>query len=84
MDNQFKETKLGKIRDIPNYYAPEILRGESINEKADLWSLGIIIYDLYFKEFPFSGQGEMEVYKNIRKGQNFKNTTDKTLDDLIK
>ena len=84
LDNEFKETKLGKIRGIPNYYAPEILRGESINEKADLWSLGIIIYDLYFKEFPFSGQGEMEVYKNIQKGQNFKNTTDKTLDDLIK
>ena len=33
--------------------APEILKGEEYNYKADLWSIGIIIYRLYFGKFLF-------------------------------
>ena len=33
--------------------APEILKGEEYNYKADLWSIAIIIYRLYFGKFPF-------------------------------
>ena len=35
------------------YMAPEILKGEEYNYKADLWSIAIIIYRLYFGKFPF-------------------------------
>jgi len=35
--------------------APEILKGEEYNYKADLWSIRIIIYRLYFGKFPFIG-----------------------------
>lgn len=30
----------------PLYMAPEVLRGEQYNSKADLWSLGIILYEM--------------------------------------
>ena len=36
-----------------SYMAPEILNGESYDLKCDLWSLGIIIYILYFREHPY-------------------------------
>ena len=36
--------------------APEILEGLDYNNKCDLWSIGVIINQLAFKEFPYSGQ----------------------------
>lgn len=33
--------------------APEVVRCEEYNEKADLWSVGVMIYQLYFKELPY-------------------------------
>ena len=36
-----------------NYMAPEILMEEPYDLKCDLWSLGIIIYILYFREHPY-------------------------------
>ena len=34
--------------------APEIIKGEMYNEKCDLWSLGIIIYMLYFHKYLYN------------------------------
>ena len=33
--------------------------------KADLWSVGIIIYLLLFKDIPNSGNNELEILKQI-------------------
>ena len=47
------------------YMAPEILQGKPYTDKCDLWSLGINIYQMYFKDFPYKGRMDMELYKNI-------------------
>ena len=47
-------------------YAPEILNGEKYTKKSDLWSLGILIYLLSFKEYPFIGENKEEVLSNIQ------------------
>ena len=63
---------------------PEILKGESNFEKCDLWSLGIIIYFFYFKEFPYKGKYKKEVLHEIDRGNKIiKKTRDSDLDDLI-
>ena len=50
--------------------APEILRGEkNINEKSDLWSVGVIIYFLFFKEYPYKGIKKDELLDQIRFGE---------------
>ena len=66
--------------------APEILNGEKYNSKCDIWSLGIIIYQLYFKEYPFKGDNEIALLRNIdNNGQKYlKNTNDPNLDYLIR
>ena len=66
--------------------APEILNGEKYNSKCDIWSLGIIIYQLYFKEYPFKGDNEIALLRNINNnGQKYlKNTNNPNLDDLIR
>ena len=52
----------------PLTMAPEILEGDNnYNNKCDLWSIGIIIYQLYFKEYPYKGLTPVAIYKNIDK-----------------
>lgn len=37
----------------PATMAPEILNNEDYNEKCDIWSLGIVIYQLLYGKNPF-------------------------------
>ena len=66
--------------------APEIIKDEKYNSKCDLWSLRIIIYQLFFKEYPFKGNNEIALLRKINNdGQKYlKKTNDSKLDDLIR
>ena len=67
------------------YIAPEILNGKKYNYKCDLWSLGIIIYMLYFKENPFRGCSQKSIISKLEKmGKNFlKKSGNSIFDNLI-
>ncbi len=66
--------------------APEILAGEEHDIKCDLWSLGVIIYQLFFKKYPYDGETEVAIYKKIKNlGQSIiQRTGDEKFDNLIK
>ena len=68
-----------------NFNAPEILEGDEYDEKCDLWSLGVIIYILCFKKYPFRGVTEDAILYEINKnGQEcLQKTGNDKLDDLI-
>ena len=65
--------------------APEILNNEKYNDKCDLWSLGIIIYQLYTKEFPYHSPVEKGILEQIKKkGKKVLNVIkDEKLKDLL-
>ena len=44
------------INGTPITMAPEVLKGQNnlICDKSDIWSLGIIIYYMLFKEYPYN------------------------------
>ena len=46
--------------------APEIVIMEDYNEKSDLWSLGVNIYQLYTKKYPYFARFEMGILKEIK------------------
>ena len=66
--------------------APEVIKGKEYNYKCDLWSLGIIIYQLLFKEYPYKGENEYVLLQNITNfGQKIlRKSGDSKLDDLIR
>mmetsp|Transcript_19043 Transcript_19043/g.41987 ORF Transcript_19043/g.41987 Transcript_19043/m.41987 type:complete len:625 (-) Transcript_19043:60-1934(-) len=49
----------------PLYMAPEILRHEPYDAKADLWSVGAILYELLLGRTPFSGSNPLQLLANI-------------------
>ena len=65
--------------------APEVLEGGNCDNKCDLWSIGVIIYQLLFNEFPFKGSTEFELLRSIHSlGLScLKQSKDKNLNDLI-
>ena len=75
-------TKSNSIEGVCFTTAPEILKGESISKKSDLWSLGIIIYYMLFKEYPYNGKTE-EILNQINSNKILKNIHEKELNDLI-
>ena len=51
----------------PLYMAPEILRYQKYDAKADLWSVGAILFEMVAKRPPFTGSNPMELLQNIER-----------------
>ena len=50
-----------------HYMAPEVIKGNNYNNAADYWSIGIIIYELFYGRLPF-GNGEnnpLNIFREI-------------------
>lgn len=54
-----------KQRGSREYYAPEILRKQIFNNSVDLWSLGILIYELFEGKTPFEHDNIFVQQQNI-------------------
>ena len=62
--------------------APEILSNEKYDDKCDLWSLGVVIFQLYARKYPYKGVCESDILKKIEKdGQS---VLDEIKDEQIK
>ncbi|GES74181.1 Pkinase-domain-containing protein [Rhizophagus clarus] len=52
----------------PLYMAPEILRYEKYDAKADLWSVGAVLYEMSVGKPPFRAQNHVDLLRKIEKG----------------
>ena len=63
--------------------APEILIKGNYSLKSDLWSLGVILYYLMFKEYPYNEKNEYQLIQQIIKGKKLKKSKNEEFNDLI-
>jgi serine/threonine protein kinase len=62
--NESRDTFCGTLEYIP----PEIFKGEQYNKPADIWSLGILLYEMLHGCSPFKGRNYREVSEKVLNG----------------
>jgi len=68
----------------PLYMAPQILNDENYSTKCDIWSTGVLFYEVLFGKLPWTGHSVPNLYSNIKsKPLTFPKTISSETKDLI-
>lgn len=50
----------------PLNMAPEVLGGNQYNNKADIWSIGTVFYEMLFGKTPYTASNMVDLIANIK------------------
>jgi serine/threonine protein kinase/tetratricopeptide (TPR) repeat protein len=58
-------TASGVVMGTASYLSPEQARGKNVDERSDIWSLGIVLYEMATGRLPFTGETTNDVIAGI-------------------
>ncbi|HEV8366769.1 MAG TPA: protein kinase [Pyrinomonadaceae bacterium] len=61
----FVNTGAGVVMGTASYMSPEQAQGLTVDTQSDLWSLGVLIFEMVARRTPFEGSTPMEVIARI-------------------
>lgn len=80
-------TQVGMIMGTPAYMSPEQFRGEALNPGTDIYSAGVILYQLLTGERPFDGGLATIMHKALSteppKPSDISRTAPRSVDDVV-
>ncbi|MBQ9788758.1 MAG: protein kinase [Lentisphaeria bacterium] len=50
----------------PQYFAPETLRGKTIDHRSDIYTMGIILFETVYLKKAFNGNNDKEIMTNVK------------------
>jgi len=59
--NDSRLTKTGILLGTPTYMAPEQVRGKQIDSRTDIYSVGVIMYEIFTGKAPYVGEESMAI-----------------------
>lgn len=62
-------TTTGQLLGSPAYMAPEHIKGQRVDSRSDLFSLGTLLYELISGQLPFRGQNPHDTLVRIASGE---------------
>ena len=60
-----KVTQMGSTVGTIDYMSPEQTRGDEVDSRADIWSLGVVIYEMLTGKMPFRGDYNQAIIYSI-------------------
>ena len=59
-------TSEGAVMGTPAYMSPEQVRGQKLDARSDIFSLGVVLYEMLTRRLPFSGENQFAVFEAIK------------------
>jgi len=60
-------TRPGMVMGTVSYMSPEQARGKETDARTDVWSLGVVMFEMLTGKCPFEGDGPMDIVSSILK-----------------
>lgn len=82
-------TQMGSVLGTPSYMSPEQCKGLKVDARSDLFSCGVVLYELLVGRKPFGGENTHAIMHSVLSAEparptSHDNTLSKVFDDIIR